>query len=86
MDTSTFEFEIISPTSSQTIKVEWVTIESPTGSFFVGPHHTPLVSLIKKKSTLTYKNAAEKEATNVPIHEGFFRVTDNNKASLILLL
>lgn len=86
MDALTFEFEIISPTSNKTVTVEWVTVESPTGSFFVGPHHAPLISLIKKKSTIKYKSSGEKEPTNIPIHEGFFRVTDNNKAVLILLL
>ncbi len=84
MENESFELEIISPTRNQTIAVEWVEVESPTGSFFVGPNHTPLVSLIKKKSTFSYKKVDDKTSQSFVVHEGFFRVSSNKKASIIL--
>lgn len=84
MEYESFVLEIISPTSNQRLTVEWVEVESPTGSFFVGPQHTPLVSLVKKKSSFLYKQVGEKTPQSLVVHEGFFRVTANNTAALIL--
>ena len=84
MNSESFELEIISPTSNRTEIVEWVEVESPTGSFFVGPDHSPLVSLIKAKSNIFYKKAGEKEPQSFIVHEGFFRVSEGNKAAVIL--
>lgn len=84
MENESFELEIISPTNNQIIAVEWIEVESPTGSFFVGPHHAPLVSLVKKKSVFCYKKFGEKTSQSFIVHEGIFRVSAENKASVIL--
>ncbi len=84
MNHESFQLEIISPTSNKLITIEWIEVESPTGSFFVGPNHTALVSLIKKKSMLSYKVVGEKEPEGFVVHEGFFRVSADNKATVIL--
>ncbi len=84
MGNESFELEIISSTNSQLLTVEWVEVESPTGSFFVGPNHSPLVSLIKKKSSVSYKQVGEKIPQSFIVHEGFFRINQNNKAAVIL--
>ncbi len=84
MATESFVLEIISPTSNQRLTVEWVEIESPTGSFFVGHQHTPLVSLIKKKSSFSYKQVGEKIPHSFIVHEGFFRINSDNNAAVIL--
>ena len=84
MNGESFELEIISPTSNKIETVEWVEVESPTGSFFVGPDHSPLVSLIKTKSNFSYKKVGEKEPEGFIVHEGFFRVSEGNKAAIIL--
>lgn len=84
MADNSFELEIISPTSNRREIVEWIEVESPTGSFFVGPHHSPLVSLVKAKSNFSYKRTGEQLPQNFIVHEGFFRIDEANKASLIL--
>jgi F0F1-type ATP synthase epsilon subunit len=84
MGSEYFVLEIISPTNNQRLSVEWVEIESPTGSFFVGPHHMPLVSIIKKKSPFLYKQIGEKTPQSFIIHEGFFRVSSDHNAAVVL--
>lgn len=81
-----FELEIITPQSSDTHHVVWVEVESPTGSFFVGPQHSPLVSMIKRKSFFTYKLVAAQTAQNLMVHEGFFHVDHKGKATLVITL
>jgi F0F1-type ATP synthase epsilon subunit len=84
MNNESFELEIISPTSNRTEIVEWVEVESPTGSFFVGPNHSPLVSLIKNKSHFSYKQVGLAAPQSFIVHEGVFRVSEENKAKVIL--
>ena len=82
MESDIITLEITSPTNTQTFHVEWIEIESPTGSFLVGPNHIPLVSIIKKKSKLLYKKAGEGEFS-IEIFGGIFKVQDN-KATILL--
>lgn len=84
MNSDSFDLEIITPTSNRIEKVEWVEVESPTGSFFIGPDHSPLVSLIKSKSPFSYKRVGEKKPESFIVHEGFFRISEENKAAVIL--
>ncbi len=77
-----FTFEIITPTTTTTHIVEWVEIESPTGSFLVGPQHSPLVSIIKNKSSIIYKNANAQTCT-LDVSQGIFKV-DATKAIALL--
>lgn len=77
-----FQFEIITPQITKTIMVEWVEIESPNGSFLVGPNHSPLVSLIKNQSTITYKQT-DHEPYFYTATQGIFKVS-NNKAIALL--
>lgn len=78
----TFNLQIISADFSKKIMVEWVEIESPTGSFLVGPDHSPLVSIVKPKSIITYKD----ENGNEQVEEapgGFFKIKDNEAILLL---
>lgn len=77
-----FELEIISPTSCQALSIIGIEIESPTGSFFVGHDHIPLISMIKKKSMLVYYLP---DGTNmrIQVNGGIFNIADNK--ALILL-
>jgi len=84
MSSDSFELEIISPTSNRVEMVEWIEVESPTGSFFVGPNHSPLVSLIKPQSPFNYKKVDEQEQQSFIVHEGFFQVSPGNKVAVIL--
>ena len=77
-----FELEIFTPQQVKKYTVEWVTIESPTGSFFVGPGHSPLVSIIKTQSTIGYKPTDSAESF-LPATHGIFKV-DNQKAVILL--
>jgi F0F1-type ATP synthase epsilon subunit len=82
MAQETFTFTIITPTTNQSFSVEWVEVESPTGSFLVGPDHLPLISIIKSKSVLTYK----KTNSSIESHDvlnGIFKVTENQAIALL---
>jgi F0F1-type ATP synthase epsilon subunit len=78
-----FELEIVSITQHTTLNIEWLEIESPTGSFFIGPSHSYLISLVKPKSTFIYKLPDQKEPETIEIFSGIFKV-NNNKALLVL--
>ena len=82
MDTTTLSLEIISPTLAQQLTVEWIEVESPTGSFFVGPNHSPLISIIKNKSNLLYKTEGNEPTAVVTTHGVFY--IEENKAVVIL--
>ena len=77
-----FNLEIVTPHSSEHVKIYWIEIESPTGSFLVGPNHTPLVSIIKKKSKLLYKAHDDKEYA-IDAYGGMFKIIENK--ALVLL-
>jgi len=82
MTTPFFTFEVITPTQRTVHNVEWVEVESPTGSFLVGPDHRQLISIIKNKSTLRYKKTnAEECCQDVP--KGIFTVGNNRAVALL---
>ena len=76
------ELRIVSPTGTTKLTVEWITVESPTGNFQVCPGHSPLISLIKTKGKIVYKEP-HAEAVIQPIVHGIFQVADNK--ALVLL-
>ncbi len=79
---TSFTLEIVASTQSEIHSIEWVEIESPNGSFLVGPDHMPLISLIKKRSTVTYRKTNSEERT-LTVTGGLFKVA-HNKAVVIL--
>ena len=78
-----FDLEIVSPTSSQMMKVEWVEVEGLNGCFLVGPGHSSLVSVIKKGNSLLYKKVGIDDGEGLFVSGGIFSV-ENNKAVAIL--
>lgn len=86
IDLDSFDFEIISPQESSRQKIYWVEIESPTGSFFVGPQHSPLVSTIKRKSFVVYKKIDALDETKLMVHEGFFKINAQGQVTLVITL
>jgi F0F1-type ATP synthase epsilon subunit len=82
MEEQFFNFQIISPTITETLSVEWIEVESPTGSFLIGPGHSPLVSIIKTKSRLTYKRAYA-EPSFIDGAKGIIKVSDNKAIALL---
>ena len=77
-----FELNIVTPTETTTVMVEWVEVDSPTGSFLVCAGHSPLVSMIKNKSTLTYK-APNAQAVIYQVSSGLLQV-QATKTTVIL--
>jgi F0F1-type ATP synthase epsilon subunit len=77
-----FTLEIISPTNTEVHSVEWVEIESPTGSFLVGPGHSQLISVIKQKSSVLYKKTNAEECS-LNIQKGVFYVKNNKAVALV---
>ena len=82
MKNNSFELKMISPDSSEEIIIEWIEIESPTGSFLVGHDHSPLVSIVKKKSIVCYKKM-DGETISLDAPGGIFKIIDN-KATILL--
>jgi F0F1-type ATP synthase epsilon subunit len=82
MTTPFFTLEIITPTQRQVHTVEWIEVESPTGSFLVGPDHRRLISIIKNKSTLRYKKTNAEECDQA-VPKGIFTVGNNRAIALL---
>jgi len=80
---NSFDLEIIRTGSNEIIKVEWVDVQAPTGDFVVGPSHSPLVSILKERGKLKYKDFATKNIEEVDVYGGVFRVQDD-RAIVIL--
>mgnify|MGYP000913914276 CR=1 FL=1 len=75
------ELSIVTPTEHKVVHVEWIEVTSPTGIFFVGPDHAPLVSLIKHKAPITFKEP-EREPGSYEAENGVFYISAN-KAMLL---
>ncbi len=65
------------------MKVEWLEVASPTGSFVIAPGHAPIISLLKSGSSISYFKDGHIEQT-APIDGGIVHI-QNNKPVLILL-
>jgi F0F1-type ATP synthase epsilon subunit len=79
---SVFELTIMTPMACTKITVEWVEIESPTGSFLIGAGHSPLVSIIKNKGSIIYKKPHE-EPIQMHVSEGFFKIEKNRAVAML---
>ena len=77
MNTDTFELEIFYPTKSEKYLIMWVNIQSPNGNFVVGPDHSQLVSLLKDRGKITFKDLDGIEHV-VDSYGGIFSVANNN--------
>jgi|GEM_PF-2629695 len=77
-----FSLEIISSSSHQSLSITGIEIESPTGSYFVGYDHMPLISIIKKKSLATYQ-LPDGTSIQLQVNGGIFSISRNN--AIILL-
>lgn len=77
-----FSLEIISSTAHQTFSVTGIEIESPTGSYFIGYDHMPLISIIKKKSMVIYE-LPDGTSTKLQVNGGIFNISQN-KAIILL--
>ena len=82
MNVPIFNFEIITPTKNLSYEVEWIEVESPTGNFIVCANHYPLISIIKRHSTLRYKKANQEECSCI-VSQGIFK-TLGPKVTVIL--
>lgn len=78
----TFSLSLITPSKRTTATIEWIEVQSPTGSFFVGPNHSPLVSLLKANANLTYKVAGE-QIVSVAVPGGVLSIKNNTVLALI---
>jgi F0F1-type ATP synthase epsilon subunit len=75
--------EIISANENEKFEVHWVEIESPSGSFLVGPNHSPLISIIKKNSVVIYKKG-DGEEVSINVYGGLFNMSGHNRAVVLL--
>ena len=82
MNKSLFELEIISSEKSEKFSIFWVEIESPTGNFIIGPDHLDLISIIKSRSKLKYKDQ-DKSIQEMDIYDGVIEIS-NSKAIVLL--
>ena len=83
MENCYFTLEIISPIDLKELSIEWVEVESPTGSFVVGAGHSPIISVLKKRGFLTYKPRGKEEVKIEIMSGGLFKASED-KAVLLL--
>ena len=83
MEEALLFLEIISANKNEKFEVHWVEIESPSGSFLVGPNHSPLISIIKNNNIFVYKKSDGKEVS-INIYGGLFNMSGNNRAIVLL--
>lgn len=76
------ELKVITPSESRFLKVDWVELESPNGSFLVGPGHESLISIVKKKSKFTYKTT-QGDFIIMETLGGLFTITQNKAIALL---
>jgi F0F1-type ATP synthase epsilon subunit len=80
---NSFELELIRTGSNKIFKVEWVEVQSPTGDFVVGPGHSPLVSTLKDRGKLKYKDFDSKNVTQVDTYGGIFKVQEDKAVAIL---
>lgn len=76
------ELEIIKPTESKKLQVEWIEVEGVNGNFIVGPNHIPLISLLAAKGKISYQLPDGKKVS-FDVSGGLIKV-ENNKALILL--
>lgn len=64
----TISLYIEEPFASREVAVEWLSVETPSGSFIVGSDHRPMISLVSSGESVTYFVAGT--STVVPVSEG----------------
>lgn len=67
---------LISPQSSKTVLVEWLDIQTLTGSLVIQPGHAPAYIVLKKNSTVTWFLTTGVEES-IDIVDGFLEVRRN---------
>jgi len=80
---STFVLHIQRPFVQQEITVEWVSVQSPTGSFVVGPGHRPLLSLVSMGKSIVYHISGVDHEVEVPSAGGILHI---DKVCAVLVL
>lgn len=79
-----FNLNIISPTMSEALTVDWIDVSSIGSNFIVGPNHSPLISILGKNSKLIYKKHETNSINEINISSGgIFRVENNNATVLL---
>lgn len=74
--------EIIQRMELTSYRVEWVEVQTPNGSFLIGPGHSPLASLLRRRGTITYKRV-NGETTTLQATKGTVTVIDD-RVTIIL--
>ena len=77
-----FELEIVRPTKTELLTVAWVEVEGLGGSFTVGPEHSPLVTVLKPGSQISY-SSLEGQITHTEVTSGIFSI-GTGRAVIIL--
>ncbi len=75
------ELSIFTPVKNRVLLIEWIEIDSPTGTFYVGYDHAALVSLVTHKAPISFKEPG-KDAEIYETSNGIFYVS-KNKATLL---
>lgn len=83
MENRYFTLEIISPIDLKELTIEWVEVESPTGSFVAGAGHSPIISVLKKRGFLTYKLKDGDQVKIEVMSGGLFKMAENRAVLLL---
>lgn len=83
MRLTTFELDIIRPFSTQTIAVRWIEVPGATGSFVIGPDHSPIISLFANDSKLVYLEHDNDQPKTCQVFGGVLYVADGRVVALL---
>ncbi len=78
-----FKLKIIHPQKEDFFDIEWVSVKSPTGDFVIAIDHSPLMSIIKNRSKISYKQKSSSKIDHFDVYGGFISV--NNNTAIIVV-
>jgi len=77
------ELEVVSYKTSKKEQVFWLDVEGETGEFVVGPGHHAIVSKLKPKGRIKYKNSQNLEV-DMDVYGGGVIYVDNDRVTVVL--
>lgn len=82
MNKKTIQFTLLSPTSSKTMDINWLEIQTLEGNFVIKPGHAPLIVVAAPNKELTIE-LSDGSVTMMSIAGGILEV---NRTTALLLL
>ncbi len=79
---TTMELHIISPTKTDTVSIEWLEVETRTGSFIIQKGHAPLLLILAHNKPITFMSVTGKQES-IPVGDGVLE-SDRTRITIIM--